>query len=79
MKESHGKGVANRVLSQNPNPDVSMMESAEDWYRCDAADLLRAPKIGQILFQSEMRADLVVIRREILQNATQLRSSNTIR
>jgi len=49
------------------------MEPTEDWYCSDAAELLRAPKIGHILFQWEMR-DLVVIRRVILEHATQLRS-----
>jgi len=61
------------VLSQNLNPDVLMMQSAEDWYRCDGAELLRAPKIRRILVQREMRADLIVIRSVILQHATQLR------
>jgi hypothetical protein len=37
------------VLSQNLNPDVLKMESTEDWYRCDAAELLWAPQIGRIL------------------------------
>ncbi len=27
------------VLSQNLNPDVLMMEPAEDWYCCDGAEL----------------------------------------
>ncbi len=58
---------------QNLNPDVLMMKAAEDWYRCDAADLLRPPKIRRILVQREMRPDLVVIGSAILQNATQLR------
>jgi hypothetical protein len=35
---------------QNLNPDVLMMEPAEDWYRCDAADLLRPPKIRWHLY-----------------------------
>jgi hypothetical protein len=29
------------VPIQNLNPDVLMMESAEDWYRCNAADFQR--------------------------------------
>jgi hypothetical protein len=37
------------VLSQNLNPDVSVMESAENRYRCDAAELLQPPKIRRIL------------------------------
>jgi hypothetical protein len=32
-------------LSKTLNPDVLMMEPAEDWYRSDAAGLLRPPKI----------------------------------
>jgi hypothetical protein len=39
------------VPSQNLNPNVLMMKSAEDWYCCDAADLLQTPKIGRILAQ----------------------------
>ena len=50
-----------------------MMEPTEDWYRCDGAELLRAPKIRRILVQREMRPDLIVIGSVILQNATQLR------
>src|ERR1700681_3703969 len=50
-----------------------MMESAEDWDRCDGAKLLWVPKIRRILVQREMRADLIVISSVILQHATQLR------
>jgi len=39
------------VLSQNLNSDVLMMESTEDWYRRDGAELLRSPKIRRIFFQ----------------------------
>jgi hypothetical protein len=39
------------VLSKNLNPDILVMESAEDWYRCDGAELLSAPKIRRILVQ----------------------------
>ena len=39
------------VPSQNLNPDILMMKPAEDWYCCDAADLLRRPKIRRILAQ----------------------------
>ena len=46
---------------QNLKPDVLMMEPAEDWYRCDAADLVRPPKIWSIFIQREMRPDLIVI------------------
>jgi hypothetical protein len=34
------------VPGQNLKPDVLMMEPAEDWYRCDAADLLGTAKSG---------------------------------
>jgi len=53
--------TASAVLSQTLNPDVLMMKSAEDWYRCNSAELVRAPKIRRILVQREMRPDLVVI------------------
>lgn len=39
------------VLIQNLNPDVSMMEPAEDRYRCDAAERLGPPKIWSIFIQ----------------------------
>ena len=39
------------VPIQNLNPDVSMVEPAEDWYRCDAAEPLRPPKIRSIFIQ----------------------------
>jgi hypothetical protein len=50
-----------------------MMKPAEEWYCCDAADLLRTPKIRRILVQSEMCPNLIVIGSVIPQNATQLR------
>jgi len=37
------------VPSQKLNPDILMMKPAEDWYRCDAADLLRTPKFWNVL------------------------------
>ena len=39
------------VPTQNLKPDILMMEPAEDWLRCDAADLLRPPKIRSIFIQ----------------------------
>ena len=39
------------VLIQNLKPDILMMQPAEDWNRCDAADLLRRPKIRSIFIQ----------------------------
>jgi hypothetical protein len=39
------------VPIQNLNPDVLVMEPTEDWYRCDAADLLRPAKIRSIFVQ----------------------------
>ena len=49
-----------------------MMESTEDWHRCDGAELLRTPKIQCVLVQRKMRADLIVIGSVLLQNATRL-------
>ena len=41
-----------RVLPvQNLNPDVLMMEHAEDWYSCDAAGLLSPSKMWSIFIQ----------------------------
>jgi hypothetical protein len=39
------------VPIQNLNSDVLMMEPAEDWYRSDAAGLLRSPKIWSVFVQ----------------------------
>ena len=41
----------NSVCAENLDSDVSVMESAEDWYRCDWAELLRAAKMRRILVQ----------------------------
>ena len=49
--KSKGYEYAPAVLSQNLNPDVLMMQPAQDWYRCDGAELLRSPKIRRILIQ----------------------------
>ena len=38
-------------LFKTLNPDVLMMEPAEDWYRCDAPDLLDPAKIWSISIQ----------------------------
>ena len=39
------------VPIQKLNPDVLMVDTAEDRYRCDAAELLRPPKIRSIFIQ----------------------------
>jgi cytochrome P450 len=39
------------VPIQNLDPDVLMMEPAEDWSRRDAADLLPSPELWSILIQ----------------------------
>ena len=49
------------------------MESAEDRYRRDTADLLRRPKIRSIFVQREMASDFVVIRSVGLQDILQVR------
>jgi len=49
--ENEARFVRSLVLIQNLNPDVLMMEPAEDWHRCDAAKLLRPPKIRNIFIQ----------------------------
>lgn len=38
-------------LSKNLNPDILMMEPAEDWHRCVAAGLLPLSKIWSIFIQ----------------------------
>ncbi len=50
-----------------------MMEPAEDWYRCDAADLLRPAKIRSIFVQLDMGPDLIVVRSVSLQDSAQVR------
>jgi hypothetical protein len=39
------------ALTQLLNPDVLMMEAAQNWYRCDATELLRWPKFWSIFIQ----------------------------
>jgi len=50
-----------------------MMKPAKDWYRRDAADHLRRPKIRSICIQPEMGSDFVVIGRVGLQDVAQVR------
>jgi len=40
-----------RAAHDQLNPDVLMMEPAEDWNRCDTAGLLRTAKIWGIFIQ----------------------------
>ena len=71
---TRSSGTADRpVPSQNLNPDILMMEPAEDWYRCDSADILSRPKIRSIFIQREMGSDFVVILSVDLQHAAQVR------
>jgi hypothetical protein len=44
-------GAFGPVPIENLNPDVLMMDPAEDRYRSDAAELLDPPKIWSILIQ----------------------------
>jgi hypothetical protein len=45
-------GYSNRVASsQDLNPDILVMQPAQNWYCCDGAELVRAPKIRRILVQ----------------------------
>ncbi|HEY6418047.1 MAG TPA: hypothetical protein VIX59_03505 [Candidatus Binataceae bacterium] len=50
-----------------------MMQPAKDWNRCDAADLLRPPKIRSISIQGEMGPHLIVIHSVGLQDTAQVR------
>jgi hypothetical protein len=45
------EGLSRLTAIQNLNPDVLMVDTAEDRYRCDAAELLRPPKIRSIFIQ----------------------------
>src|SRR6202011_3505108 len=56
------------VPIQNLNPHVLMVDTAEDRYRCDAAELSAPPKIRSIFIQLEMSPDLIVIRSVSLQH-----------
>jgi hypothetical protein len=47
----HQIAVLERCAYSKLNPDVLMMKPAEDWYRCDAAELLRPAKIRSIFIQ----------------------------
>jgi hypothetical protein len=39
------------VLSQNLNANILMMQPAEDWDRCDAAELVPPPELWNVLLQ----------------------------
>ena len=39
------------VLSQKLESDILMMQPTKNWYRCDAAELLRPAKIRRVLFK----------------------------
>lgn len=54
-------------------PDILMMRPANNWKRCDAADLLRPPEIRCIFIQREMGSGFVVIRSVSFQNIAQVR------
>jgi len=66
-----GQGLA--VLTQNLNPDILMMQPAKDWNRCDASELLGAPKVRSIFIQRNMGPDFVVVRSVGLQDIAQVR------
>jgi hypothetical protein len=57
LQQNRRRLMRSVVLSQNLNPDVLMMDSAKDWYRCDTADLLGPVEIRSIFVQREMRPD----------------------
>jgi len=50
-----------------------MMQSTEDWNRCDVTDLLPPSRIGSIFIQRKMGPDFVVIRGVVLEHVTQVR------
>src|SRR5260221_12525691 len=60
------------LLNQNLNSDLLMMDSSEDWYRCDGAELLWTRKIGCVLVLRKMRADVIIIVCVPFQNQTHL-------
>jgi hypothetical protein len=47
--------LINTCPSQNLNPDVLMMEPAEDWYRCDVPDLSASRENPEHLFPGRAR------------------------
>ena len=61
------------VPIQNLNPEILVMQPAEDGNCCDATELLRPSKIRGILIQREMRPNLVVIGGVILEDVAQVR------
>jgi hypothetical protein len=50
-RSKYSAAARNAVPIQNLNPDVLMMEPAEDRYRRDTADLLRPAKIWSVFVQ----------------------------
>jgi hypothetical protein len=61
------------VLIQNLNPDVLMIEPAEDWYRSDAADLPASARTLEHPYPMTDVSDFVVIRRVSLEDVAQVR------
>jgi hypothetical protein len=51
LMNSENIEIFDPVPIENLNPDVLMMDPAEDRYRSDAAELLDPPKIWSILIQ----------------------------
>jgi hypothetical protein len=49
------------VCTENLNPDIVVMESAEDGERFDASGPLNRTSNGRIFVQRPMRSDVVVI------------------
>ena len=49
------------VLRQNLNSNILMMEPAENGYRDDSANRLRASEVRRILVQGEVGADPIVV------------------
>ena len=61
------------MLSQNLNSEILVMQPASIEMTAMGPSFCRRRKSRRILFQGEMRPDLVVIGSVVLQNATQMR------
>src|SRR5258707_14970679 len=70
----HGSGRApqSRVCTENSNPNVLVMKSAQDGVRSDDAGSLNRARDRRIFVQSPMRSDAVVVVSVRFQNLAQM-------
>jgi hypothetical protein len=59
-------------LTENSDPHVMVVQSSENWQRCDIADSLRSPEVRRLFVQGKMRSNFVVVGRIRLEDPAQV-------